>query len=60
MRFTGTVLMIFSCAFYLYVLVQFRREELRSRRKSSSRTIKGSSGEPTASSPVKPEDRFDA
>ena len=33
MGFAVTVLTALSCAFYLYVLVQFRREEMRSKRK---------------------------
>lgn len=57
MGFAVTVLTALSCAFYLYVLVQFRREEMRSKRKPDLLTFAGSSGGPTVPFPVKHEER---
>jgi hypothetical protein len=57
MGFAATVLTALSCAFYLYVLVQFRREQMRSKRKPGSLTFVGSSGEPTVPFPMKHEER---
>ncbi|MGA8223869.1 MAG: hypothetical protein WB780_19630 [Candidatus Acidiferrales bacterium] len=55
-----TILSVLVCAFYLYVLLRFRREYLRSRRKPTSLTYLGSSGGPTVLFPEKGEKRHRA
>jgi hypothetical protein len=55
-----TVACLVVAGFYLYVLLQFRREYLRSRRKPNSLTYLGSSGAPTILFPEKREERHDA
>jgi hypothetical protein len=57
MRFAVTVLTALPCAFYLYVLVQFRREQMRSKRKPDSLMFAGSNRGPTVPFPVKHEER---
>jgi hypothetical protein len=52
-----TILSLLVCAFYLYVLLQFRRECMRMRRKPESMTYMGSNRGPTILFPVKGEKR---
>jgi len=54
-----TVACLVVAAFYLYVLLQFRRECLRTKRKPSSLTYLGSSEGPTILFPAKREERRD-
>jgi len=51
------VLCVLVCAFYLYVLLQFRREYLSTKRKPNSLTYLGSSEGPTVLFPAKSEKR---
>jgi hypothetical protein len=55
-----TVACLVVAGFYLYVLLQFRRECLRTKRKPNSLTYLGSSGGPTILFPEKHEEHHDA
>lgn len=55
-----TVLCILVSGFYLYVLLQFRRESLRLRRKPNSLTYLGSNEGPTILFPAKQGERVQA
>jgi hypothetical protein len=52
-----TILSVLVCGFYLYVLLRFRRESMRTRRKPESLTYLGSNKGPTILFPVKDEKR---
>jgi hypothetical protein len=57
MRIAAMVVVALSLAFYFFVLVQFRREQRRSKRNSGSLTFLGSSEEQSDSLPPKRDDR---
>jgi hypothetical protein len=58
MRIAAIVVVALSCAFYLFVLIQFTRERRRSKRKYDSVTFVGSSEERTVPLPLKRNERF--
>jgi hypothetical protein len=53
MRIAAIILVALSCAFYVFVLVQFWRERRRSKRTPGSLTFLASSEEPTVPLPAK-------
>jgi hypothetical protein len=55
-----TILSALVCGFYLYVLLQFRQESMRTGRKPESLTYLGSNKRPTILFPVKGEKRSGA
>jgi hypothetical protein len=58
MGIAAIVVVALSCAFYLFVLIQFTRERRRSKRKYDSVTFVGSSEERTVPLPLKRNERF--
>jgi hypothetical protein len=57
MRIAAMAVVALSCAFYLFVFIQFTREQRRSKRKANSLTYLGTREAPIDSFPVKRYDR---